>query len=164
VSIVWFVVAAGLGAVWVPWLITGWHVGYTSPIGAVAQLVGVALILVGLVPAVRTFVEFARAGGTPVPGALTEHLVVSGFNRYVRNPIYLGTLIVIVGEAVLLGQASLLVYAAMVWLVAAGFVRLYEEPTLSSRFGPDYEAYRRAVPAWRPRVHPWNPGSQNDAG
>jgi len=145
-----------------PWLITGWKVEYTSTIGRVAQAIGVALIVVGLAPAVRTFVEFARAGGTPVPGAFTERLVVTGFNGYVRNPIYLGTLVIIVGEALLLGQLSLLVYAAVVWLIAAAFVRRYEEPTLANRFGVDYQVYRRAVPAWRPRLHPWSPGDEDN--
>jgi protein-S-isoprenylcysteine O-methyltransferase Ste14 len=161
-SILWFAIAAGLGAVWMPWVITGWKVEYTSPVGRVAQAVGIALIVVGLVPTVGTFVEFARAGGTPVPGALPERLVVNGFNRYVRNPIYLGTLVIIVGEALLLGQLSLLVYAAVVWLIVAAFVRRYEEPTLARRFGADYEAYRRAVPVWRPRLHPWSRGDQDN--
>jgi protein-S-isoprenylcysteine O-methyltransferase Ste14 len=51
----------------------------------------------------------------------------------------------------------LLGYAAVVWLVVAAFVRWYEEPTLSRRFGEQYEEYRRAVPAWRPRLRPWRP-------
>jgi protein-S-isoprenylcysteine O-methyltransferase Ste14 len=156
-SLLWFAIAAGLGAVLMPWVITGWEVTYTSPLGRVAQGVGIALIVVGLVPAVATFVEFARAGGTPVPGALTDRLVVTGFNRFVRNPIYLGTVVIVVGESLLLGQRSLLVYAALIWLGAAAFVRRYEEPTLARRFGADYAAYRRAVPAWRPRLHPWDP-------
>ncbi len=156
-SVVWFVIAAGVGAVWLPWVITGWVVEYRSPSGRVGQAFGVVLIVAGLVPAVMTFVEFARAGGTPVPGAPTEHLVVTAFNRYVRNPIYLGTLVIIVGEALLLGQPSLLGYAVVVWVLVAVFVRRYEEPTLARRFGADYAAYQRAVPAWRPRLHAWGP-------
>ena len=113
-SVLWFVVAAGVGAVWLPWVITGWVVGYGTPVGRIAQAFGVVLILAGLVPAVVTFLVFARAGGTPAPGALTERLVVTGFNRYVRNPIYLGTLVIILGEALLLGQFSLLGYALVV--------------------------------------------------
>jgi protein-S-isoprenylcysteine O-methyltransferase Ste14 len=84
-----------------------------------------------------------------------QHLVVSGFNRYVRNPMYLGLLIVIVGQALLFGQLSLLLYAAAGWAVTASFVRWYEEPTLTRQFGADYAAYRRAVPAWWPRPRPW---------
>jgi protein-S-isoprenylcysteine O-methyltransferase Ste14 len=97
-SLAWFVITGGVGAVWVPWAITGWRVQWHSHWGWVGQAAGVVLILLGLVPAVVTFVEFARAGGTPVPGAPTQHLVVSGFNRYVRNPIYLGTLVIVRGH------------------------------------------------------------------
>jgi protein-S-isoprenylcysteine O-methyltransferase Ste14 len=89
-----------------------------------------------------------------MPGAMTRRLVVSGFSRYVRNPIYLGSVTIFAGEAVLLGQLSVLVYAIATWGGAAVFVRRYEEPALARRFGAAYEAYRRAVPAWRPRLHP----------
>jgi len=121
---------------------------------------GVLLIGAGLVPVVAVFVQFAQAGGTPLPLTPTRHLVVSGFNRYVRNPIYLGSLMIFAGEALLFGRLSLLVYAAAGWAGAAAFVRWYEEPVLARRFGAEYEAYRRAVPAWRPRRHPWTPGSE----
>jgi protein-S-isoprenylcysteine O-methyltransferase Ste14 len=102
------------------------------------------------------FVQFVRAGGTPMPGAMPSTLVVTGFNRYVRNPIHLGAVTVFVGEALLLWQVSLLVYALAVWVGAAAFVRWYEEPVLARRFGADYQDYRRAVPAWVPRRHPWD--------
>ena len=92
-----------------------------------------------------------------MPGAMTGHLVVTGFNRYVRNPIYLAAMTIFIGEALLFGQLSMLVYAFAVWAGAAAFVRWYEEPALATRFGADYEDYRRAVPPWRPRLHPWTP-------
>lgn len=88
-------------------------------------------------------------------GAMPARLVVSGFNRYVRNPIYLGAVTVFVGEALLLAQIGLLVYAAVAWVGVAAFVHWYEEPTLARRFPADFEEYRRAVPAWIPRLHPW---------
>jgi len=113
------------------------------------------------VPVVGAFVQFARAGGTPLPLAPTRHLVVSGFHRYVRNPIYLGSLMIFVGEALLFGSLSLLEYAVIGWAGAAAFVRWHEEPALTRRFGAEYEAYRRAVPAWRPRLRPWTPGGSD---
>lgn len=105
----------------------------------------------------HVFVQFVRAEGTPVPGAMPGHLVVTGFNSYVRNPIYLAALTIVVGEALLFGQLSVLLYALAAWAGSAVFVRWYEEPVLARRFGPDYVAYRRAVPAWQPRLHPWSP-------
>jgi len=157
-SAAYFMVAAGTFAVLIPWLVTGWQ--FHRPWPWPAQVAGVLLIGAGLVPVLSVFRQFARAGGTPLPLAPTRHLVVAGFHRYVRNPIYLGSLLIFAGEALLFGRLSLLVYAAAGWAGAAVFVRCYEEPALARRFGAEYEAYRRAVPAWRPRLHPWTPGDR----
>lgn len=157
-SAAYFAAAAGTFAVLIPWLATGWEFHRPWPGWMVAQGAGVLLIGAGTVPVVSVFVQFARAGGTPLPLAPTQRLVVSGFHRYVRNPIYLGSLLIFSGEALLFGSLRLLVYAVIGWASAAGFVRWYEEPALTRRFGAEYEAYRRAVPAWRPRLHPWTPG------
>jgi protein-S-isoprenylcysteine O-methyltransferase Ste14 len=69
--------------------------------------------------------------------------------------MYVAVVSAIVGQGLLLGQMGLLVYAAGVLLLVFSFVRLYEEPTLRRQFGDDYEAYRRAVPGWVPRIRPW---------
>jgi protein-S-isoprenylcysteine O-methyltransferase Ste14 len=150
-----FVVGPGTFAGLIPWLMTRWEIREPLPYWVVAQAVGVLLIGAGLIPPVHAFVQFAKAGGTPMPIAPTQHLVVSGFNRYVRNPMYLGLLTVIVGQALLFGRLELLLYAAAGWVVTASFVHWYEEPTLTRQFGGEYQAYRRAVPAWRPRLHAW---------
>jgi protein-S-isoprenylcysteine O-methyltransferase Ste14 len=71
--------------------------------------------------------------------------------------MYLAVVATIIGQAVALGQPVLLWYAAAVGATAGAFVRWYEEPTLRRRFGAQYEAYRRAVPAWWPRLRPWEP-------
>jgi len=57
----------------------------------------------------------------------------------------------------LLGRPVLVAYGAAVWVVVASFVRWYEEPALTRQFGTRYDDYRAAVPAWRPRLHPWRP-------
>jgi protein-S-isoprenylcysteine O-methyltransferase Ste14 len=78
--------------------------------------------------------------------------------------MYVAVLAAIVGQALILGRLALLLYAAAAWLVVAAFVRFYEEPTLARRFGADYEAYRRAVPAWWPRLRPWEPSERDERG
>jgi protein-S-isoprenylcysteine O-methyltransferase Ste14 len=83
--------------------------------------------------------------------------VVRGLYRYVRNPMYLAVLAAIVGQALALGQVVLLPYAAVVAAAFVAFVHWYEEPTLARQFGDRYQAYRRAVPGWWPRRHPWSP-------
>ena len=160
-SAAFFVVAPGTVVGLIPWLITRWEITDSIPIWRVAQVLGVLLIVVGLVPVVHAFAQFAKAGGTPMPIAPTERLVVTGFNRYVRNPMYVGLIVVILGQALLFGSLWLVLYAAIAWVITASFVRLYEEPTLLRHYGSQYEEYRRNVHAWLPRSHPWIPGVEH---
>jgi protein-S-isoprenylcysteine O-methyltransferase Ste14 len=80
--------------------------------------------------------------------------VVRGLYRYVRNPMYLAVLAVITGQALLLSRPVLLGYATMAGAAFIAFVYGYEQPTLARRYGAQYEAYRRAVPGWWPRLPP----------
>ena len=147
------VVAPGVVAGLVPWWLTGWQTGATRwPL----QAIGTLLIAAGAVVLVDAFVRFAVEGtGTPAPVAPTQELVVSGLYRHVRNPMYLAVGATIVGQALLLGRPVLLLYAAAFAVAVFAFVRGYEEPTLTRRFGTRYEDYRRAVPGWWPRRRPW---------
>jgi protein-S-isoprenylcysteine O-methyltransferase Ste14 len=121
-------------------------------------LAGAVLIVAGAGALLHAFARFVvEGGGTPAPLAPTERLVVGGLYRHVRNPMYVAVGATIAGQALLLGRPLLLAYAAAFWLVVAAFVRGYEEPTLSARYGEEYAAYRRAVPAWWPRLRPWSP-------
>jgi protein-S-isoprenylcysteine O-methyltransferase Ste14 len=157
-SAVFFLVGPGIVAGLIPWWLTGWRVREPVPYWAPMRVLGVILLAAGLFALVQAFVRFVVEGlGTPAPIAAPERLVVGGLYRYVRNPMYVAVLSVIVGQALILGQLVLLPYAAAFWVITAAFVRWYEEPALTRRFGADYEAYRCAVPAWRPRLRPWEP-------
>ena len=157
-SAVFFLVGPGIVAGLITWWLTGWRVREPVPYWAPMRVLGVILLAAGLFALVQAFVRFVVEGlGTPAPIAAPERLVVGGLYRYVRNPMYVAVLSVIVGQALILGQLVLLPYAAAFWVITAAFVRWYEEPALTRRFGADYEAYRRAVPAWRPRLRPWEP-------
>jgi protein-S-isoprenylcysteine O-methyltransferase Ste14 len=149
-SVVFLLIAPGVAAGLVPWLLTGWD--STDPPLAL-KLLGALLTAAGAAVLLHTFARFVVEGlGTPAPVAPPEHLVVRGAYRYVRNPMYLGVAATIIGQAALLGRPALLLYALAFLAVVASFVRLYEEPTLRKRFGAEYDDYRRAVPAWLPRV------------
>jgi protein-S-isoprenylcysteine O-methyltransferase Ste14 len=149
-SIVFFVAAPGTVAGLIPWWLTSWQV---DDAWVPLQVLGVAVIVAGLAVLVQAFVRFVVDGfGTPAPVAPTGELVVSGLYRHVRNPMYVAVVSIIAGQALLFGQPVLLAYAALMWGVFAAFVRVYEEPTLRETYGAQYEAYRRAVPAWLPRL------------
>jgi protein-S-isoprenylcysteine O-methyltransferase Ste14 len=157
VSAGWGAVVGGVSGCLLPFLLGDWHFHQPLPYWPVARVLGGVLICAGAVPLARSFADFIRAGGTPVPVASPPRLVVSGFYRYVRNPIYVGFLAVLLGQVLLFGSLGMLKYTAAAWLVGAVAVRFYEEPTLVRKFGAEYREYRRAVPAWIPRLHPWSP-------
>lgn len=151
-----FCAAPGVVVGLVPWLLTGWRPVQPFQLYVLVQALG-GLLLIGSVGfLLHAFVRFVMEGwGTPAPVAPTEHLVVGGVYRFVRNPMYLAVVGAILGQALLLGQPVLLWYGAGVALLQAAFVRFVEEPGLHRRYGAGYDAYRREVPAWWPRLRPW---------
>ena len=155
-SALFFAVAPGVVAGLVPWWLTRWQVRGPLAYWAPVRTAGLITLILGAIVLVQAFVRFVAEGrGTPAPVAPTERLVIGGLYRYVRNPMYLAVVAVITGQGLALGQPILLGYAAAVWVTVASFVRCYEEPALARQFGEQYRAYRRAVPAWRPRTRPW---------
>lgn len=148
-----FALAPGAVAGVVPWWLTEWRM---QPAWLPLRMSGALLTLAGAIFLLHAFARFVVEGrGTPAPLAPTEHLVTSGAYRHVRNPMYLSVLAAIIGQALLFGEPLLLAYAVIVGIAVVTFVRAYEEPTLSRRYGTEYEGYRRSVPGWLPRLRPW---------
>jgi protein-S-isoprenylcysteine O-methyltransferase Ste14 len=117
------------------------------------SLVGVASILIGAVILFRCIWDFAVTGhGTVAPVDPPTTLVVRGFYRYVRNPIYVGVLLIVLGEAILLGSVRLVVYMFLLWLFFHLAVVFYEEPTLRENFGAPYDVYLHTVGRWLPKL------------
>ncbi|MFI6319643.1 methyltransferase family protein [Nonomuraea sp. NPDC050556] len=148
-SSIFFALAPGTVAGLVPWWISRWRF---EPMWLPLRVVGGLVVAAGTVLLVQAFARFVMEGlGTPAPVAPTENLVVGGLYRWVRNPMYVAVVAVILGQALLFGQLGLLWWGLVAWAVMAGFVKVYEEPVLLRRYGQAYEDYRRAVPAWLPR-------------
>lgn len=152
-SAAWLLLAPGLAAGLIPWLLTGWEMENAS---LAVRVLGGILIALGTAFLLHAFYRFVVEGlGTPAPVAPPERLVVGGVYRHVRNPMYLAVASTIVGQALLLGQFGLLLYAGVFGAIVFCFVHFHEEPTLARQFGSSYEEYRRAVPGWLPRLSPW---------
>jgi len=152
------IIGTGFLAFWF-WLLPpllGFHVDLSGAarwrwIAAIPSVLG---FTVGL----RCIWDFGRTGhGTPAPIAPPKKLVVVGFYRYVRNPMYVGFFVGWIGLWIVFGRANWIAIAAAcaVVLGTALFVRLYEEPTLRKMFGAEYEEYCRNVHRWVPRIHAW---------
>jgi protein-S-isoprenylcysteine O-methyltransferase Ste14 len=128
--------------------------GQPRPGVAVAEprLLGLLLIAAGLVPLLASIRDFAVSGrGTLAPIDPPRKLVRVGLYRHVRNPMYVGVVTALLGEALFFQSRALAIYAVVVWLVFHLFVVLYEEPHLAGAFGDEYVMYRNAVPRWIPR-------------
>jgi protein-S-isoprenylcysteine O-methyltransferase Ste14 len=160
-SALYLVAAPGVLAGLVPWWITRWNPRPPFLGLELTRVAGAVLIAAGTLELVDSFGRFALQGlGTPAPIAPTRHLVVTGAYRYVRNPMYLAVAAVILGQAVLLSDWRLIVYAALLWLACHMFVVSYEEPVLQQTFGAEYETFRANVRRWIPRVNPWTAESR----
>ena len=155
-SALFLVLAPGTVAVLVPYWISRWRFGQGALALLPIRILGGLLIAIGAAGLLDSFARFALKGlGTPAPVFPTQHLVVSGLYRYVRNPMYVSVLATILGQALLFGNLHLLEYGAGAWLISHIFVRTYEEPTLRTTFGEEYERFCANVPRWIPRLTPW---------
>jgi len=152
-SLVFFIIAPGTILGLIPWSLTHWHIGPPFLGIDVLRWVGVALIVLGLLPLLSSFARFAWDGlGTPAPIAPPTRLVVTGFYRRVRNPIYVALLVILLGEALLFGDERVAVWGVLFWMFTFAVVVIVEEPALRQQFGTEYETYCRNVPRWLPRL------------
>jgi protein-S-isoprenylcysteine O-methyltransferase Ste14 len=156
-TVFFLVVAPGVVAGMVPWAISGWRCSPAFFAIEPLRWLGGALIVAGVPILLDSFARFALEGlGTPAPLYPTERLIVTGLYRYVRNPMYLGVLAVIVGQALLLGDIGLVIYGAVICLAFDVFVMAYEEPVLRRRYGAQFNEYCAQVRRWLPRLTPYS--------
>jgi protein-S-isoprenylcysteine O-methyltransferase Ste14 len=155
-SALFFAIAPATVAGLIPWWITHWEFRPPFLDLEATRAVGIPLIVGGAAGLVDSFARFGLQGlGTPAPIAPTRKLVVTGLYRYVRNPMYVAVVVVILGQAALFSDARLIAYGVLVWLACHAFVVCYEEPVLARRFGTEYDDFRANVPRWIPRLTPW---------
>ena len=137
-NLVFIALVPGTVAGYVPWLL----VRGKSFAQSVSTALAAAVFLVGLVIFLWCVWEFAVFGrGTPAPIDAPKKLVVRGPYRYVRNPMYLAVLTVILGWAILFHAVEVAIYGAGLAAAFHLFVTVYEEPKLEKTFGPAYEEY-----------------------
>jgi len=141
----------GTVAGYVPWLLRD---GANIQVHGIEAWAAASVIAVGVAIYLHTaFWGFAGIGfGTPAPIDPPKILVVRGLHRYVRNPMYVGVALAILGQAWLFRSRDIAIYAVCVVAVFHIWVLIYEEPALRRKFGGEYERYRKSVPRWVPRV------------
>jgi len=148
-SLLFLIIAPGMVAGYIPLVLlrrgpqieTGFFAYLAFPL----WIIGGAILL-------WSFWNFLIEGrGTPAPIDPPKELVVAGFYRYVRNPMYVGIFLILLGHFLWFKNVWLIVYLVFAFLTVHLFVTLYEEPTLKRKFGAAYEDYLRRVPRWIPR-------------
>ena len=130
------------------------------------RLSGVVPLCVGTFIALRCAFAFAWTGlGTPAPFDPPRGLVVTGLYRYMRNPMYFGMGLFLIGEWMLWGSdlKDSLIYLGVFAGAVILFVIFYEEPTLRGKFVDEYAEYCRNVPRFLPRLRPWDPTKTKSA-
>lgn len=154
-SLLWMLLLPGVMAGFLPWRYFGLNrvrLDWSDPV----HLLGLLLMGAGAVLLLTCIYEFARSGrGTLSPVDPPKHLVVRGLYRYVRNPMYLSVLTLVLGELLLTRSRELLYFWIAFVVLANLFVMGYEEPVLRAKFGEEYERYRARVPRWIPRLRPY---------
>ena len=149
-SIMWTMLLPGFFAGYLPWRYFGVSAvafSWRDPL----HVVGAVLVASGAALLITCIWEFARSGrGTLSPADPPKELVVQGLYRYVRNPMYLSVLTIVLGEILLTRSVALLVYWLAFFTATNLFVMGYEEPYLRRQFGESYERYTREVGRWIP--------------
>jgi protein-S-isoprenylcysteine O-methyltransferase Ste14 len=154
-TLIFTILVPGTVAVLIPYRLVSSPAARGSMALGGLRVIGVVLIAAGALIYLWCAWDFAFAGkGTPAPIDPPKELVVRGLYKHVRNPMYLGVLSLVLGQALWFEAISLFIYAACVLLLFNAFVFLYEEPALSRKFGEAYRKYRSDVPRWIPRLSP----------
>jgi protein-S-isoprenylcysteine O-methyltransferase Ste14 len=148
-TLLFTIIAPGAVTVLLPyWILSSkWNEAIALP-GAL-RFFGLAPLLIGFGIYLWCAYDFAAKGrGTPAPIDPPKQLVRSGLYRFTRNPMYVGVVLILLGEAVFFSSAALFFYAAVVFIGFNGFILFYEEPTLRRLFGESYSRYCAEVPRW----------------
>lgn len=127
-----------------------------------ALVIGVLLVLAGLtLLSITVYTFFTRAKGTLAPWFPTGKLMTGSLYAYVRNPMILGVLTILSGEALVFGSANIFIWLLLFFVINNLYFWLYEEPGLEKRFGREYCDYKCHVPRWIPRFRPYRPGEED---
>ena len=152
-TLIFTIIVPGTVAILIPYLLLSSNAQHWFPVEfGVVRFVGPVPMLAGILIYLWCAWDFTFTGrGTPAPIDPPKELVVKGLYRHVRNPMYVGVLLILLGEALLFESLIVLLYALLLLSTAHLFVVFYEEPTLVRMFGASYARYRQSVRRWLPR-------------
>ncbi len=126
--------------------------------GLWSAITGIIIMCAGMLIIIKTIHMFIRIGrGTLAPWDPTRNLITGSLYGYVRNPMILGVLTVLIGESILFTSLSIAVWSILFFIINTVYFIFSEEPGLEKKFGKEYYEYKKNVPLWVPRIKPWRP-------
>ena len=148
-NLVFTLLQPGLVAGVIPYYILGGDLSRLQRPSPLQLYAGLAILLIGLAIMLRCILQFALQGkGTLSPVDPTKRLVVRGLYKYSRNPMYVGVMLILIGEAIMAQSVPLWIYLVVVFICFNLFILLHEEPRLRRDFGTEYLDYCRIVRRW----------------
>jgi len=149
-TLVFTILVPGTVSIAVPQMLARWRNYPKLPLNEhLARVGGNACLVSGILLYVHTTFQIGSEGkGTPSPTDEPENLVTGGIYAHSRNPMYIGVLLVILGQALRRRSISILWWGAGMWIGFHNRIIGYEEPHLLEKYGPEYEQYREEVPRW----------------
>lgn len=153
-TVLFTVLVPGTVAVAIPQLLAKYRSHPHLPIGkSTGRVLGNLSLASGAALYFHTAFRFvSEGGGTPSPTDEPDELVTGGVYAHSRNPMYVGVLLVILGQAFRQRSVSILWWMFGVWIGFHNRVIAWEEPHLAEKHGEVYEQYRERVPRWVPRI------------
>ena len=137
---------------WIAMRVRAFDQRFGISLPAATEIPGAILVVVGaLLVLACAGVFISRGRGTPAIFDAPRVFVAIGPYQYVRNPMYIGGLMLLLGSGLYARSISILFLTLLLFLLVHLFVLFYEEPTLTRRFGSSYQEYLGAVRRWIPR-------------
>ena len=147
-TIIFTLIVPGTFAVLIPYLLVSKFDSGNLSNYLLFSVAGIFLLCIGVGIYLWCAWEFARAQGTPAPIDPPKELVVKGLYKFTRNPMYVGVICILLGESLFFGSPAILLYLGSMFIVFQAFIMLYEEKTLTRKFGDGYRKYCESVPRW----------------
>jgi protein-S-isoprenylcysteine O-methyltransferase Ste14 len=148
-SFIAILLVALLTFLFIPYLFLSYGLAFLPTQIGILEILACILIIVGLCLFIWVIFAHLKFGeGTPAPFRPPKKIVASGAYRFSRNPMYVGALIVLIGEALLFNAPWMLLFVAFLFLIFTVYIKIEEEPRLIARFGDSYKTYLKKVPRW----------------
>lgn len=144
------IVQPGIVAILIPYWLSGKTINtILEPLFAWYHYLGLMIFVIGLVLMLICIISFGiRGRGTLSPADPTKKLVISGLYRFSRNPMYIGVMMMLIGESIYFRSYVLGAYALLIFIAFNIFIVLFEEPYLKDKFGSEYNEYVKKVRRW----------------